>query len=683
MRRAWRPLFAGVLLGLLVFGALGDAPARGEGEGFPGGALEREAYDLLGQEKFLTARTRASEALRGDAESIVGHYVLGSVLREAEGSLPRAMNHLREARALYLHRFGETGGEDGATRLYRDILLGLQETAGLMELYDEQLSLLDAHDRLYEPDLAGQHAWPLMKLHRYDEARAAATRALATDFAWQKSVGYNALCAIEAEAHQRATSYEQCLAALRHAQKRAAAAAARGSTFVPNVATHAYNAGLAALANLHHDEAERLALEGTLRTERTASNPWRFLVQLYLDEGRAGDAVSAIRKMLAWCAHQPPGSRDQKAAETDAITATLLLVMGDASAGLRFASRAMERPDRHGISSAAPEQALGGHAVLRRALYRLDASRRAERASARDLVGRRGRLEGTLLALGSRAAALPDDERVVNVLADDDRLTSTLRPYVDGGLDDLPIWLTGDLVDILGAGVVSVALERARREETFAGTAPYFDGIGAEVALAQGHPGLARELSRSALDKLPPAEALLRARVAAIGAEGARRAGDLPTAVAFFQRALELDPGTIRRLGLALPATVIQEAGGPSRESGAARAAVLLGRSPRLRAASNAFEVRIQPASAGLRVCLVAPLGTSLGCGEAQPDPGEPADAFATRLVDDFHRRVFALNVPITDADVRGLDGTTTIARDASRERLRGILDGTGEDDPE
>lgn len=679
MRRRYFPAIVGLALGLgLGLFALGDAPARGEESSLPGGPIAREARDLFEQEKYLTARTRAEEALRLDPDSIVGHYVLGSVLREAEGSLPRAMSHLREARRLYRQRFGEPGADDAETHLYRDILLSLQETAGLMELYEEQLDLLDTFDRLYDPDLTGQHAWPLMKLHRYDEARAAAERALATDYAWQKSVGYNALCAIEAEAHQRQASFEQCLAALRHAQKRAASATARGSTVVPNLATHAYNAGLGALANLRHDEAERLALEGTLRMERTASNPWRFLVQLYLDEGRSGDAVAAIRKMLAWCAHQPPGSRDQKAAETDAITATLLLVTGDAEAGLRFVSRAIERPDRHGISSAEPEQALGGHAVLRRALYRLDAERRAESGSARPLVGRKGRVADAWRSISARVAALPDDERVVNVLSDDERLTSTLRPYVDGGLDDLPIWLTGDLVDILGAGVVAVALERARLAETFEGTAPYFDGLGAEVALAQGHPGLAREMARSALDKLPPAEALLRARVAAIGAEGARRAGDLPTAMAFFQTSLSLDPGTIRRLGLALPATVIQEASGAAAD----RAAKLLGRSPRLVHAAGAFEVRIQPSGSGLRACLFAPLGASLGCGEITALPFESPDFAAMRLADEFHRLVFALHLPLTDTDVRGLDGTTTISRDAGRERLRGLLDGAEEETP-
>ena len=91
---------------------------------------------------------------------------------------------------------------------------------------------------------------------------------------------------------------------------------------------------------------------------------------------------------------------------------------------------------------------------------------------------------------------------------------------------------------------------------------------------------------------------------------------------------MEIDPGTIRRLGLALPAAVIQDAGG-AHDGAASRAAVLLGRSPRLRSASSAFEVRVQPAGAGLRVCLFAPLGASLGCGEAQPEHnGQPNITF-------------------------------------------------------
>ncbi|MFS8067863.1 MAG: hypothetical protein ACMG6S_15985, partial [Byssovorax sp.] len=114
MRRAWIPALAGVLLGLF---ALGDTPARGDDDALAGGTADIDAYSLYGQEKYLTARTRAEEALRADPNSIVGHYVLGSVLREAEGSLPRAMSHLRESRRLFRARYGETGGGDSPSRL--------------------------------------------------------------------------------------------------------------------------------------------------------------------------------------------------------------------------------------------------------------------------------------------------------------------------------------------------------------------------------------------------------------------------------------------------------------------------------------------------------------------------------------------------------------------------------------
>src|SRR5262249_58797425 len=141
-----------------------------------------------------------------------------------EGALARAMSHLREARRLYESRVGfGKGGEEGKN-LHRDILLGLEHTAGLMEQYEYELDVIEDHDRYYEPHLIGQRAWPLMKLRRFDEAREAARRAIASGNGWQKSLGLNGLCAIEAEAHERQASYDNCLAALDHAKGRADAA---------------------------------------------------------------------------------------------------------------------------------------------------------------------------------------------------------------------------------------------------------------------------------------------------------------------------------------------------------------------------------------------------------------------------------------------------------------------------
>jgi tetratricopeptide (TPR) repeat protein len=653
--------------------SLGAAPPAALGTTWE----EREALDLLDDDKLLSARTRAEAILRADPESVVGHYVLGSVLRDAEGSLARATSHLREARRLYEAELGVSSGGAEAPKLHREILIGLEYTAGLMEQYDDALAILDDHDALYDPDLIGQHAWPMMKLHRYDEARAFARRAIASDSPFQKNLGLNALCAIEAEAHERRAAYEQCKAALDHARARATAAIARGDKRIPLVAVHAHNAALGALSVLRHDEVERLALEGTQRLESTVSNPWRLLVDLYLTEGRAGDAVAAIRQMQRWYAHQPPGSRDQRDAATAAETALLLLAAGEPSAGLRFISRAIERPDRQGLSSGQPDQALGGHALIRRALLRLNAERAAERASVRGTIPRG---MGLLSAIGSRAAALPDDERVIRVLSDETRLDATLRVYLDGSLDEVPTWLLGDLVPVLGPGVVAVALSKARREEAMPEMGPYFDAIEAEVALARGELARAEALAGGALEKLPRAEALLRARVAAIAGEAARRKGDGAAASGYFQRALELDPGTIRRLRLAIPAVVRQNAA----SSAAERAAVVLRRSPRLYEAAGGFEVHVEEGTAGaLRACLVAPFGTSLGCGQIAAAEGEhPSDAGA-RLADEFHRVVFSLQLPITDTDLRSLDGATAIARDAGRERLRGILEDAPDDGKE
>ncbi len=61
-------------------------------------AEEAEALQLARDEKLLTARTKAEEILKRDPASIVGHYVMGSVLREAEGRA-RAVARSPAARA--------------------------------------------------------------------------------------------------------------------------------------------------------------------------------------------------------------------------------------------------------------------------------------------------------------------------------------------------------------------------------------------------------------------------------------------------------------------------------------------------------------------------------------------------------------------------------------------------------
>ena len=213
---------------------------------------------------------------------------------------------------------------------------------------------------------------------------------------------------------------------------------------------------------------------------------------------------------------------------------------------------------------------------------------------------------------------------------------------------------------------------------------PYFDGLEAEVAFRRGDHPKAIELARKAIGALPKGEAILAARVAAVGGEAARKNGDHAATLALLEQALQKDAGVVRRLGLAIPARVSGKG-----DSAVERAVVLLGRSPRLRDADWGFTVKVQKAPAGLQICLGTPNGTTLTCAVAAPrepkekEPREAPEDWAARAVEDFHREAFAMHVGMTTRDLDSLDGSTTVASQAQREKMKGVLTDVAKDSAE
>ncbi len=653
-----------------------DAPVHAQAAppAFKGTPLEDEAYKLLKENKLLSARTKAEAVLEKNPDSILGNYVLGNVLRDAEGDLARAMFRLGRARQLFEGVYGSSPAQTSPWPLHREMLSTIQALAGEMEEYEYQLQILDFHDALYDPHLVAEHAWPLLRLGKFDEARKVARTASAASDQLEASLGRNALCAIEGEARQRKAYFESCFAALEYAKKTAAKGA------IPVV--HEYNAALSAYAVGRLDEVERLAKEGALSRPISIANPWRILTRLYTDGGRAAEAVASAKQMQSWRAHQAASLRDQDRAETDAALSSLLLVAGESEAAQRLIERAIERPDRRGLVSSKPDQALGAHALLRRAIAATRAEQLAERSS---WSGTSGRPKASANILLAHVASWPDDERIVSILGHRERLDSTFRMFLSGGLEPVPTWLVGDLIDVLGPGIVGVTLRRARAEEKdFPALVPYFDGLEAEVAFKRGDHTKAIELARKAIGALPKGEAILAARVAAVGGEAARKNGDHAATLALLEQALQKDAGVVRRLGLAIPARVSGKG-----DSAVERAVVLLGRSPRLRDADWGFTVKVQRAPTGLQICLGTPNGTTLTCAVAAPreprekEPSEAPEDWAARAVEDFHREAFAMHVAMTTRDLDSLDGSTTIASQAQREKMKGVLTDVAKDSAE
>ncbi len=626
-------------------------------------AEEVELRRLYDDNKLITARRIADDVMKADPDSIVGNYVLGAVYRESEGNLPKAMFHLGRARELYESRW--IGQPQSDVTLHQNLLLQIEITAGELEEFEYQVQILDYYDSLYDPNLTAEHAWPLMKLGRVDDAREYATKATASRDPWQRSLGYNTLCALEGEATNRTASWDACYAALEMERKQDDA----------DVNVDAYNASIAAKSVLKFTEAEELAKEANTGNAFSTANPWVLLTDMYLGQGRGDDAVNALSESQRWRSRQPPHLRDQSRAEGDAAFARLLLIAGESQTGMSIVDRALDFPDRQGYSSSNADQALGGHSLLRLAMRRLERQKVAENIATQGLSARTGHW---LASWGPVSADWEDRAAVSAALSNRRRLDATLRMYVNGAVD-APGWMVGDLIDVLGAGVVAATLADVRTQETdIGGLQPYYDAIDAETRLHRGDEAGAVTMAQQALQYLPQTEVLLRARVAAVGAMAAYRNWDEATAIDLYEEAMQVDPGVFRRLGEPIPARVevLQ-----SDSWAATYAGRMLERSPRLRSSSTGFVVSVEGGGERLRTCLRTSRGTLLSCAPAPKPPPQEKDQppltdweYAQYVVYVFHERAFAMPLGVSGTDLKSLDGSNVVDTEASRKQMQGLL---------
>jgi tetratricopeptide (TPR) repeat protein len=622
-------------------------------------SLEDRAFLALRRGELVTARELASAILAADPASIAGHTTLGVVLHEADGSLPRALFHLTRAREIFEERHGRVAF-DSAAIWHSMALRESSRVAGAMGQHELKLEMLGELEELYNDRVAADRGWPLMRLRRYEEARATALEALSLDpdtNVGQHVRAYNTLCAIEGELQHRMETYLACNRSLAFDREK--------GTEDPVAFT---NAAIGALGILRLDEAERLMLDATgLFQAGSASNPWLDLTVLYLGQARISEALEALREMVAWRQSQPPYMEEQSRAQTDVAAALFLTVAGRPRDGARLSRRALSQPDRTGYTSSETEQIESAAALVHQLACRAAAETLSEQASVAPFLESLAlrwdavKLRTSAWSFGRRAAALLAQERI---------LMSTIRPYLPGSAE-VAEWVQLELPALLGPGVVQAAVSRARERETLPEAAGYFDAFDAEIAWRKGDTAGALLAVDRALGALPQAESMLRARLLAIGGASAWSEGDKSRAVVLLSRATQIDPGMLRQLGIAVPVR-FQVAGGALAE----RTADLLSGSPRL-VRGDGLTVSVRADAHEASACLLDPQASVLGCGFlGMPDgPGLDIDARARALASEFHAQVFAPRLDLTQLDISSLDGSPTAGGGRGRERMRSVLD--------
>ncbi|HKU40278.1 MAG TPA: hypothetical protein VJR89_19090, partial [Polyangiales bacterium] len=162
-----------------------------------------------------------------------------------------------------------------------------------------------------------------------------------------------------------------------------------------------------------------------------------------------------------------------------------------------------------------------------------------------------------------------------------------------------------------------------------------------------------------------PGELLLRARTLALCSEAARTLGR-PDALRFYEQAFQADPGVFRRLDLKIPVRI--QASGDVGESVASR----LSGSPRILEDDAGLLLRVDGNNTGGSACLYSRDQSTLGCGKVSAIATDDADSVVAKLVREFHEKVFAPRIDMSQSDINSLDGTNLVRDDA----LKTLFDG-------
>ena len=665
-RRAALPL-----LGAVLAAALGSAraeppaptppPEQQEAEAQPeprGTPQEEEAIQALRDARLVRARELAEAILSADPTSIRAEYALGVALQDGEGNIPLALHHYQEG----LDRISlPSGWPRPDERLWHMRLLARKMSA-LSDLgrQKELLAATRLFREAYAPDAFAADVWPLMKLGRIDEARRAAKRAIASGEKMEEIIARNGLCAID--------GYRACLEMLK---------AVRGVDFELGLALR--NVAVAALESGRYGDAERMLLESTEHPDEN-TNAWRDLATLFVAEGRLSEALDAARRMRDLSRRQPLRVRQHSGAEDLVAAGQLLLVAGRTESAARASGRALEAPDRAAHWSGSASEIMAEGELLDRAVGRTLAEeerenaalapwraapvhwwRAAKHAAEAWLTGRR--LQPLLESGGMRPADRVDH----------------LRPELSA-----PFWLQPDAVALFGAGPTLALLEDVRR----AGPIPD-DPVppkmrdASRLALETEARWLAGDYARClaagarARELLPPAEVLIRARIALRMAQSALAAGRKAEAWPYFAEVMDKDPGVLRRLGAALP--VAPRAAAGLAADAAARA---LGTPRFARDAASPFAL----SGAGTRLCLTGIGGGVIACaddpgplaerggGPAGPPAPARADA-AARLAGALLKVAFAPRLDMSRQDLTSLDGSPVVERGIDAKDLDEIKD--------
>lgn len=591
---------------------------------------EAEALKLADSGKWIKAREIAQKVLDEDGDRLIALYVMALVHQRAEGNFARALFLLRKGRKLLEAIDGPEPTDPDAARWHKKILRLETWILGDMDRREEELALLERYDALYPPGMPYEHIWPLLKLGRFDEARAVGKSLIYDDNRWVRQRAFNGLMAVEDELRNRKASFDWGYKGLEATHREACIIAS--------------NLALAARRRFDLDGAvkyDQIALKAS--DDSCPTSPWSQLTTMYLVFGEFQKSLSAFQELRK--VHRTASQRQQNEMFIRGRLVELLLALGQFEKAEIRVHQILDQPDRAGNTSASAENLDLSNAVMGWAVFEARFQQSLERLSARPITGqfdeRWQRLKRRMSRWNRRRAAL-------RLAAQPILLRDMIRPYYT----DVMPWYSGALIAMVGPGTVRKSIAEGRPEETdYPEQAEgYFKAFEGEMSWREGDYSAAIDRGRDALRMLPQKDGLLRFRVEAWLGEALIQRGETEAGRERLHGVLRTWPTVTRLLGLVLPVAFEAD------DHSSARLAIeRLEGSPRFRASGSLWKVVASEDDGELRICLRALSGYQYACAQT-PLEGDESEAVA-KAIDAFHDKAFAPKIELTQGELNTLDG--------------------------
>jgi hypothetical protein len=636
--------------------------------------------DALALEQHVRARELAQQWLQEAPDSPGAQFAMAEILSQIEGNLPRALYHLNQAEQLT--NYGSLGRalESGNLEWYYLTLTELSYLHQLIGNQEQSLAYLDKLEQIFGQETESFRGWPLIKLKRFDEARASAEQVLnSSNNPRDRSRAWNTLCAVELADLRPAESLQACENAMNEDTELAEAQGERLDT------VHLLNASEVSLNLLRFQNAENYLDRATEFIDATSvGNPWVNKLYLYMNQGRFDEARQALDNMMVWRGNQEALITVMNRADHFLVSAIFLFLSGYQDDAARLTQAALNQPDRTGSYTADEAQKDSYAALINSIAHHLRYQRLLEEMAVTPFPGN---LRIWVEAQAARFRAWRAERLASSLFADEETLINRMRPYAP--LDvHIPEWIEPDLAALMGAGVIGRLLDTAAEQGVFALNMGYYHAWQAEVSFLQSRHNDLQQHAAQAIQQLPSQEVMLRTRVQARLAQSLW-AQDTETdrnqALTLFAEVYRRDPNLFRRLAISLPVRLAGTDNAFTQEQ-----RDWLSDSPRFTSGDEGLilELAATPAEP---ICLRTTDRLVLSCiqlTEMNAGTGNAVDANdtlapAARLIQQLQTAAFRLDYPIEQSQRLALLGTSVVVsgqqRNPQQQQRDTVLQGSAE----